>query len=187
MTLNELLGSIATGVGVSPSGANQRAKSSPSPSLSRATRRAVISPDTDARCFETSASLKRCVAPQSSSMVMSCAGVADGGSGATVAPARTIAMKSATYSIELDAQIETISPGRTPSRCNDAAMRSTSAFSSANETSSLPQITAVRFGCSVTRIRNMSSHVPNSWVTYSAMSTSIPLTRAHTNRVAHLE
>ena len=74
---------------------------------------------------------KEDLAPQSRSIIMRLAGVDDGASGATAAPAARIPQKAAAELIEVLAQMATTSPLRTPSRSSAKAMRSMSAASPA--------------------------------------------------------
>ena len=87
----------------------------------------------------TAASTKKWRAPQSPTMVASCCGEEWVESGATATPARRPPRNTAAYSSELAAQMATVWPGFRPSRCKEAAMRSTIA-------SSWPQVT-LRWPC----------------------------------------
>ena len=124
MMLNGASGSTATGCARTPSGMSHAASGSPALLPSSVTRRSVPASSLPAVAFALAASTKRCRAPESATMAASCSGVALGGSGAATTPARSAPRNTATYSIDVAAQIAATSPAAQPSRCSDAATRS---------------------------------------------------------------
>ena len=77
----------------------------------------------------TARSTKKKRAPESAAIAATEAGVSEGAIGATATPARRAPRKTATYSIELAAQIAIASRAFTPEAWSVAATRSMSASS----------------------------------------------------------
>src|SRR5512140_432183 len=152
MMLNGQFGCTFTGRGFAPTGASQSCNDGwLEPSMKM--RRAGVSK------AGATASTNRCAAPLSATIPANCAGREPVGIGATAAPARNAPRNTAAYSSELAAQIAMRCCGRTPSRCNDAATRSTMA-------SSWPQVT-LRPPCTSAR---WPGRAAACWRTRSAMA-----------------
>src|SRR3954449_8009021 len=122
MMLKLQSGSMLTGFGRVPGAAHQALNGLAHPPLSSDTRKAASAAAPIATAVVSS--MKRIFAPESFAIAAKSCGVDDGASGATAMPARSAPRKAATYSIELDAQIEITSHGCSPSACSDAATRS---------------------------------------------------------------
>src|SRR3954454_3819166 len=113
MILKVQSGSILTGFGGVPGAAHHARNGRPHPLSSSETVEAAsaASPIADA----VVSSMNRIFAPESFTIAAKSCGVEDGASGATATPARNAPRKVATYSIELNAQIEITSRAFRPS------------------------------------------------------------------------
>src|SRR3954471_4917482 len=122
MMLKVQSGSIGTGRGLVAGAAHHALHGRPHPPSSSDTRHGASAETPIAAAVAWS--MNRIFAPESFTIAAKSCAAEDGATGATATPARKAPRKAATYSIELDAQIEITSRGCSPSACIAAATRS---------------------------------------------------------------
>src|SRR3954467_2050459 len=105
MMLKVQSGSIGTGRGLAPGAPHHALNGRPHPPSSSDTPNGASAETPIAAAVASS--MNRIFAPESFTIAAKSCGVEDGAKGATATPARNAPRKVATYSIELEAQIET--------------------------------------------------------------------------------